>query len=230
MSRVLEPTDDGCRVALGTCGSGKSYGIDRDLRIAMEHMPIVVVDVAGERRKGPPGTVLARDVDDAAWQLERGARMAIIRPSPTDLEDLAGLVEHVFAWAVAQSRDDATCATAGVAVSEGSMVWPNGCRLAPSTRVAMTQWRHCHVATWVDVQRAAELNPTITDLARETRCYAMGGPHEIKRLRAMGGPELVEAVAECMRRFQEGGGARGTGQGWHVTLDESRMGPYVPTR
>lgn len=230
MPRILEPQEDGCRVALGTCGSGKSHGIERDLRVAVEFFPIVVVDVAGEWRKGPPGTVLARDVSDASFQIENGARMAIIRPDGADLEDLARLVDDVFAWAIARSTPDAEHATAGVAVSEGSMVWPNGCRLAASTRKAMTQWRHCHVATWIDVQRSAELSPTITDLARETRCYAMGGPHEVKRLYAMGGTELVLAVRECMELFQDGGGARGTGQGYHVTLDESRMGPYEVTR
>lgn len=230
MPRILEPHEDGCRVALGTCGSGKSHGINRDLRVAMLLMPIIVIDVPGEWRTGPRGSVLARDVGDASYQIEQGARMAIIRPQGEDLEDLARLADDAFAWAIEQSTPDAKQATAGVAISEGSMVWPNGCRLAAATRTAMTQWRHCHVASWIDVQRAAELAPTITELARETRVYAMGGPHELKRLYAMGGRELVLEVGECMRRFQEGGGARGTGQGWHVTLDESRMGPYEVTR
>lgn len=230
MVRLLEPHEDGCRVALGTCGSGKSTGIESDVRVAMQSMPIIWIDVPGEWRRGPSGAVRARDVADAAWQLENGARMAIIRPDGADLEDLARVADDAFTWAISQSRPDAKQATAGVVVTEGSMVWPNGCRLSASTRKAMTQWRHCHVATWIDVQRAAELSTTITDLARETRLYAMGGPHEVKRLNAMGGRDLVEAVGECMQRFRDGGGARGTGQGWHVVLDESRMGPYEVMR
>jgi hypothetical protein len=226
VTRALEPWEDGCRVAIGTCGSGKSYGIKRDLYAAHERFPIIIIDSAGEWRKGPPGTVLARDVEHAKTAFKNKARIAIIRPD----DDPGPLVEEAFAWAIGRSRDDAKHACAGVAVSEAAMVWPNGCRLSKNVRRAMTQWRHYHVASWIDVQRVAELSTTITDLARETRVYATGGPHEIKRLHGMGGDELTSAVGECMRRFQAGGGARGTAQGWHVTLDESRMGPYEVTR
>lgn len=228
MATPLEPWEDGARVAIGTCGSGKSYGIGEDVRAAREHMPIIVVDVACEWTKGPPGTVLARNVNDATKLAKKG-RIVVVQPADEELTDLAATVETVFRWAISLRRDDAKKACAGVVVSEAQMVWPNGCRLLPATMRATTQWRHTHTATWIDVQQLAALSTTITGLARETRVHAIGGMHELERIKQIGGKPLLAAVDAVNRHFKAIGGPRSTQPRMRVILDSTRSPPYEPT-
>lgn len=229
---TLLPTDDGCRVSLGACGTGKSYGIRRDvLRVAADRsFPVMVLDLTGEWKQAPRGSVLAPSVTDAARALDAGAPLAVVRID--SLDDAAAIADEAFAWACAQ-RDkdpDGKGACAGVVVNEAQLVWPAGARLRAWTYRAISQWRHYRVAVWLDVQRVAELQITLSQLARETRLYATGAPTDLERFRAWGGQPLLDALADATRRWRDGGGARGTGQGWHVTLDESRMGPYKVER
>jgi hypothetical protein len=231
----------GCRVAFGTCGSGKSYGLKADARAIVKggFFPLLVLDSTGEwTLEAPKGSVVVPNVETAERALGDGVPLAVVLVDGEDDDERMAQVESAFRWVVTRkprkTEDEGGIARAGVLVNEAQMIWPNGCRLSRNVYKAIAQWRHSHSWVGLDVQKPSALNTTMTDLARETRAYAVGGFHDLERLRAIGGKPLLEANAEAMRRFQAGGGVGGTGAGWHVTLDEGKLpdasGRYEVTR
>ena len=211
MATELRPTDAGIRLAVGVSGSGKTYGVTNDVkRAAASGMPVMVIDRMREWTVGHAGVTT---IEAGAKAAEKGAKLIIVRP-----RDFVAAVEEACAWAIAQPG------VAGVAVPEAHGALPNSMRLSGAVEDVATAWRHHKVALWCDTQRLALINRTVTEQACELRIYAVRGELDMRVVKELGGAALVDAVKECARRMRDGE------KGWHVKLDVSGLGPYLPQR
>jgi hypothetical protein len=215
----LGPRDAGVRLAIGVSGAGKSYGIIRDVhRAARAGMRVVVVDSMHEWVSVPSDLAArTRRVPDVAAAVaafnDKGTRIAIVTP-----HDSTAATEDACRWALETSE------LRGVVVHEAWMVAPSKATLTPGLQMVTRAWRHKHVAAWLDTQRVAALSRHVTDLARETRLYAVTGDRDFAVVREIGGNELETAVRACAAKLASGA------PGWHVELGANRLGPFVPKR
>ena len=207
----MQPGDAGIRLAVGVSGSGKTYGLTQDAKeSARLGMPIIVLDRMREWTVGHAGTTT---VEKAAQYVEKGARLVIVRAP-----DFYAAVEEALAWA----RDYK--GVAGVVVPEAHGAFPNSARLQGAAEDVATAWRHHKVALWCDTQRLSLINRTITEQADELRIYTVRGELDMRVVKEIGGKELVTVVQQCADKMRQGE------KGWHVCLDQSRLGPYTATR
>lgn len=208
---MLAPNEPGIRLSIGVSGAGKTYGVTRDVyRAAQAGTPVLVIDRMHEWTRGDAG---ARTIADAAKHVERGARLVIVRPA-----DVVAASEDACAWA----RD--FDGVAGVAIPEAHRACPNAGRLSPAIDDVATAWRHHRVALWLDTQRIALLNRTLTEQARVIRLYAIVGDLDTRVVSELGGRELAAAVRACAEKLAAGE------PGWHVALGLVRTPPYHVVR
>jgi len=213
----MHPTEPGIRLAVGVSESGKTFGIRRDLAIASEKFPIIVLDQTKEWTKTPVPSKGCEKLEHAFEWVKRGHRLVVCR---TTRSELAEQGTRLCEWALNVPQ------LVGVAVPEAHNVWPNGRPLPPPMMELVTAWRHHKVAAWFDAQRFALVDATIRAQAREVRLYTMHSDLDIDQAKRMvrSGGELVKAIDECADRFDR------REYGWHVTLSASRRPPYIPER
>lgn len=213
----MPATDPGIRLAVGVSESGKTYGIRRDLGVAAESFPIIVLDQTREWNDTPVPSRGCTTVKRATELVGEGARFVVVR---MPREQLAQSGLELCTWALTQHE------LVGIAIPEAQNVCPNGKPLPPAFSELVTAWRHHRVAAWFDTQRFALLDSTIAAQAREVRLYTMHSDIDIARAKSMvrDGNALVEAIDECADRFDQ------REYGWHVTLGASRRPPYIPER
>lgn len=206
----MNPGEPGIRLAVGVSGAGKTHAIRADVYAAAKIHPVMVLDRMHEWTRGDAG---ARTVAEGAKAVQKGARLVIVRPS-----DIVSAAEDACAWA----RDYS--GMAGVAIPEAHRAAPNQKPLPTALEDVACAWRHHRVALWLDTQRLALINRTLTEQARETRLFAIVGDLDLRAVSELGGKELVGAVRLCAERL-----ARGE-PGYHVRLGLVRLPPFVPVR
>jgi hypothetical protein len=206
----VNPAESGIRVAIGVSGAGKTHGIRREVYSAAAHYPVIVLDRMHEWDRGDAGCTT---VADAAKVIQAGARLVIVRPA-----DVVSAAEAACLWA----RDYP--GQAGVAIPEAHRPLPNGARLSPGAEDVACAWRHYKVSLWLDTQRFALLNRTITEQAREIKLYAVAGELDTRLVAELGGRELALLVRESAARLSKGE------PGWHVALGLVRVPPYRLSR
>lgn len=210
----------GIRVHVGLPGSGKTYAIKREL---FQHLragnPAIVVDRMREWANVPPDIApiagICSTVEEAKEALERGARLAVVQPPLNEGETA---VEQAAQWAVEFPG------LAGLAIPEAHRAIPKR-GAGYWVGMATTEWRHHNVAMWCDTQRFSLLNTDLVEIARTPphgalRLFAIAGKNDLKAVRELGDEELVDAVVECARRYDEGE------PGWHVRLGIVARPPY----
>lgn len=218
----MNDADPGIRLAVGVSGSGKTYGITRQLYRAAETIPIVVIDRLREWRSMPPQlkgkAALVSSMDDARRLFERGGTLAIL----TARDDYERHASEAFRWACEHTIPGRRPADspAGVAIPEAHSIFPNGDRLTGWADEVACRWRHHGVALWLDTQRISLINRTLTEQARELRVYAVSGSLDLRALKEYGGKELAEAATQCARRLRDGE------RGWHVKIRITPIPPY----
>lgn len=214
----------GLWISIGRSGSGKTFGIRRQLYRAARRIPIVVLDFMGEWTPSPGKivglppelgrvTCVVSSVEKAARYIERGARLAIVQPAQST--EIADVAEEACAWAWRRNARDVR----GIAIPEAHRVAPQG-KLTPAIQAVITAWRHGRVAAWLDTQRFALLNRTAIEQATETRIHAVGRRDRETIAKDFGADELDAALAECARRMRAGQ------PGWHVKVDIAADGPF----
>lgn len=180
-------------------------------------MPIMVLDRMCEWGSVPQSlasvTVGCQTIPQAIEHARRGKRLIIVRPT-----DVVAASEAACAWA----RDYR--GIAGVAIPEAHRVAPNVNKLPLAIDDVATAWRHHRVALWLDTQRIALLNRTLTEQARELRLYAIVGDRDLSVVGEIGGKDLTAKVMECAARLAGGE------SGYHVELGLVRTPPYVIKR
>lgn len=235
-----DPPTDGVYVNIGFSGSGKTHtaalqqmrGVAAGRRIATcdrlyewqtERVELLdtfgIADVSCEI-----GSV--DELDDATAE---GYRF-IVLPGPYSIED----ADAMCAWALQADVPKERRDQRGAAFPEAHRVFPNnGAELeksAPAFNEALTAWRHHFVAVWADAQRLSKLHTDITELATETRVFAVAGRLEKKRLLDIAeeeddGARLVELATEANRRRRKAKDLKDAGApasqwvplvGWHV--------------
>lgn len=231
MSARVERIEPGLRLSIGVSGSGKTFGLRRQVYMAIRQgTPVIALDRLKEW-KTLPGDVakLAVGVEGgtdriaaAARWVEKGARLVIVRVSS---ESIKQDFENVCAWA----RDNP--AHCGIAVSEAHRVAPNSSAPLPEAveDVALA-WRHHVVSLWTDTQRLSLLHRTFTEMVRELRVYGVGGELDGARLRELGGRELQDAAAEAARRLLPPSKGGWDQPGWHVHIERVALPPYTLIR
>lgn len=200
----------GVRLAVGVSGSGKTYGLRREIYTATTTHPVLVIDPMREWRTAPPSCapVGVRSVRDAIKAVDSGARLVVIETS-----DVVTDAEQACQWA--RSRGDC-----GVAMPEAHRIAPNGDRLSGALDACATAWRHYRVTLWLDTQRIALLHKTLTEQASEIRLHAVFGVRDLAVIREWGGRELEKAVSDCAEKLANGE------PGWCVRLGMVRRPPY----
>lgn len=218
----MHATEPGIRLAVGVSESGKTFGIRRDLGVAAEKFPIIVMDQTREWVETPVPSKRCSTVKRAVELVGEGARFVIVR---VEREQLASEGIALCTWALSVV-DREKRRQVGIAIPEAQNICPNGRPLSPVMLELVTAWRHHKVAAWFDTQRFALLDSTIAAQAREVRLYTMHSDLDIARAKGMvrQGAELVTALDECADRFDR------REYGWHVTLGNSRRPPYTPER
>lgn len=230
----LGPLDGGVRVSIGRPGSGKTFGVRRDvIESARAGMPIVVVDVTGEWTL-PPGLAALNergripswaDVRSAVAAIERGDRIAIVRtPIGAPAATLLQHADDACRWACNEKHE-----LRGVAIPEAWLIAPASGRLSPGIAEVTRMWRHRNVALWLDAQRISMMSRNVVELAKELRLYAASGDTDFDVIRRVGGGgengrQLAAAIATAAARFADGE------PGWHVILGEVREPPFELVR
>lgn len=219
----------GLHVSVGVSGSGKTFGIRRDIASAVRAgMPVVAIDRMKEWDEVPAdlvsmtaGATNALPREAMARTLAAGRRLLVLRYDPSRpgaLTDPIAAAIDACAWA-REHRG-----AAGVALPEAHRVAPvMPVKLPPDIEEIATCWRHHQVALWADTQRLANLNKTVLENARDVRLYAMVGPRDLAAAE-----ELASGMAPLVR---EAGARLARGEpGWHVRLGWSRLPPYELAR
>lgn len=201
----------GIRVSVGMSGAGKTHGIKREVLEAARVHPVLVIDRMAEWEEGDAG---AYDVPTAVAEIEKGAKLVIVRPT-----DIDAATEAACRWAK-RHRHELT----GLVFPEAQRAWPNGRISSHDAEDVITQFRHWRVAAWFDTQRIALLNRTVTEQAGDLRLYAIAGNLDLRVVDELGGSELVEAVRVCTRKLVDGE------PGWHVRLGPLRVPPFRVSR
>lgn len=210
---TMDTAEPGIRLAVGISGTGKTHGIKQQIYRSACVMPVMVLDRMHEWNEVPPAlagrTVGCQTIAQAREHAKRGKRLIVVRPS-----DIIVASNEACAWA----RD--WKGVAGVAIAEAHRVAPNVNSLPLAIDDVATAWRHHKVALWLDTQRFALLNRTLTEQARELRIYSVVGDRDLSVVSEIGGKALVASVMECAARL-----ARNE-PGWHVELGLVRTPPY----
>lgn len=212
--------------AVGISGSGKTYGIRRQvLATCAARVPVIVVDTIKDAHwRTLPRPLLKRAAGFAETQctaervtsaLDKGALLVVVRPSYEAALDVAEAMAGV-------ARDWPTLC--GVAIPEAHRIAPNGRPMPPAIGDVVTAFRHHKVRAWFDSQRLALLNTSITELARDLRIYTIRGRRDFAAAREIGDEPLVAALRDCAERFDRGE------RGWHVALGVRQAPPFRPER
>lgn len=228
----------GLYVAVGIAGSGKSHSVHAQAYdAARAGVPVIAQCVTREWTEVPPDLAPhaagAQSVADAILWIKSGKRF-VITQSRNWISDAHALMR----WAIS-SREPK-----GLAIPEAHMcVAKSSAALPDEVMVSITQHRHYGLSMWLDSQRPALLNTTALSMAREVRVFALAGPPDLDWAHETGGKELVALVREAAKRHadaarEEESYPRGSPEalaarakrGWHVRLDQSRLGPYELVR
>lgn len=211
------PWEPGVRLSVGVSRSGKTYRLRRIYFQAATRIPLIILDRTREITAVPTPlashTAGCDTVKEAIGHLERGKRVVIVR-----INECVGEMERACDWARKQPR------TAGVAMSEAHRAFPLAKPLGPAADDCITAWAHCNVAMFLDTQRLAKIETTVSENASELCLFTCTGTNDFDRMRDIGGRELVDAVREAGARFDQGQ------PGWHVKLGVTRRGPYTLVR
>lgn len=203
----------GISLSIGVSGSGKTYGLRRQVFRAASTMPILIIDRMREWNAVPRAlakrTAGYHAIADALAD-DGPSTLRIVRT-----RNLEADFQAACEWAYATDRPR------GVACSEAHRVLPNASRLQGAIEDCVTAWRHRNVTLWLDTQRLSLLNRTTTEQATDLRLYAIAGDLDRRTIRASWGGECLDAVDECSRRLGAGD------PGWHVPMGVSRLGPYT---
>lgn len=210
----MNPAEPGIRLNIGISGTGKTYCIRGQVYRSAAHMPIMVLDRMCEWSSVPaslaPYTAGCQTVAQGIEHAKRGKRLIVVRP-----QDIVSASNEACIWA----RDYK--GVAGVAIPEAHRVCPNMQNSLPQAiDDVATAWRHHKVALWLDTQRIANLNRTLTEQARELKLFSIVGDRDLKVVSEIGGSELVAKIKECASRLAAGD------PGWHVELGLVRVPPY----
>jgi hypothetical protein len=218
----LDDTGPGLRLSVGVSGSGKTYGLRKQVfRAIRAGVPVMALDRLREWQTLPPdiarlavGVTPETGVKLAAEWLASGARLVIVQTRDVE-KDIVSACE----WA----RD--TPGHCGVATSEVHRAAANtGAPLVEALEDVALAWRHHLVSFWCDTQRLSLCHRTLTEQMRELRVYATGGERDLQRLREMGGAELADGAKECARRLLAGE------PGWFVRVRTIALPPYTLER
>lgn len=211
------PWEPGVRLSVGVSRSGKTYRLRRIYFQAATRIPLIILDRTREITSVPtplaPHTVGCDTVKDAIVQLDAGKRIAIVR-----INECVNEMERACEWARKQPR------VAGIAMSEAHRAFPNGKPLLPAADDCITAWAHFGTAMFLDTQRLAKIDTTVSENASELCLFTCTGTNDFDRMRDIGGRELEVAVREAGTRFDRGE------PGWHVKLGVTRRGPYTLVR
>lgn len=212
----LDPCAPGLRISVGVPGSGKSYGIGRDVKAAIRQgVWARIVDPEGEWKTIP---------EDIAGIVSRVNHIA-------DCTTPVGIVTHktkretridvdeACRWCVEDDENGQPTRGRAVVCHEAWMAAGRKDTSEEMEAMART-WRHTDSIVWLDAQRITLISRDIIDIATELRIYTQVGDRDIAILRDIGGRALVEAIDACGARFDKGE------SGWHVTLTRSRRPPY----
>jgi len=215
------PHAPGVRLSVGVSRSGKTYRLRRLYFKAAERIPVIVLDRTYEINSVPtplvPIFAWCTKVSDVPALMAKGKRLILVR----GVTDYTGEMERACAIAV---KHKGTC---GVAMSEAHRAFPNGKPLLPACDDAITAWAHFDVAMYLDTQRLAKIDTTVSENATELCLFTCTGSNDFDRMRDIGGRELEAAVREAGTRFDQGQ------PGWHVKLGVTRRAPaggYVLVR
>lgn len=207
------PWAPGVRLSVGVSRSGKTYRLRRMYFQAATRIPLIILDRTCEITAVPtplaPYTKGCDTVKDAIVHLNGGGRIAIVR-----VKDCMGEMERAAEWARADRNQ-----TRGIAMSEAHRAFPNGKPLTPACDDAITAWAHFNVAMYLDTQRLAKIDTTVSENATELCLFTCTGSNDFDRMRDIGGRELEAAVREAGNRFDQGQ------PGWHVKLGVTRRAP-----
>lgn len=211
------PWDPGVRLSVGVSRSGKSHRLQRIVWAAAQRIPIMILDRTREVKAAPAflsGHVVGcKTVAEAVRHFESGKRVVVVH-----IDDCINEMERACEWARKHKG------TAGIAMSEAHRAFPNGKPLLPAGDDCITAWAHCDVAMFLDTQRLAKIDTTVSENASELCLFTCTGTNDFDRMRDIGGKELVDAVREAGARFDQGQ------PGWHVKLGVTRRGPYTLVR
>lgn len=214
------PWEPGVRLSVGVSRSGKTYRLRRIYFQAATRIPLIILDRTREIQQVPaplgPYTAGCSSVREAIEYLEKGKRIVVVQ-----VTDCQNEMERACEWARKYPG------VAGIAMSEAHRAFPNGKPLMPASDDAITAWAHFKVAMFLDTQRLAKIDTTVSENASELCLFTCTGSNDFDRMRDIGGRELEAAVREAGNRFDRGE------PGWHVKLGVTRRAPpggYVLTR
>lgn len=217
--------------AFGSCGSGKSYAIQRMVARELRRphgWSFVDLDLNGEIPSRAPALVgspplrvfVAHTPDEARVALNRGARFVVVQPGQdVDDSDIPAIADELarHVWEVGGTI---------LVLPEAHVACPEGRGVPPHVARILHRFRHNRGARgngcglWYDSQHFSRLSKRVEDETRLFLFHATSTPRDVERIRDLGGPELVRLVDECARRLAAGE------KGWHVPV--SSMNPRPP--
>jgi hypothetical protein len=205
-------------VSVGISGSGKTHGMDREIRAACRSFPIIIINAMKEFQTMARGVKAASCTQAATVDrlLRQGYR--IIR---WDVDDPKSALDEACRIAMAHPGH------VGVVCSEAHIAIPNRGSVPLYTMKAITQYRHWHVSMWLDTQRLSLINRTVTEQCQRLKLYAMVGNLDLGIVAASWDHDQGNKYPQCSSLVQVCAERLGRGEpGWHVFLGVPRMPPY----
>ncbi len=229
MSNVRADHEPGIRLAVGVCGSGKTFGTRMQVFRAACRIPVIVLDRTHEWVDFPralaPRVAIVSSVDAARAAVERGSCIVVVR---VDAKSIQKEVERACTWVGEKGPNGLRReGTRGICIPEAHRVMPNVGGIVGGSHAiddAITAWRHANAAIWLDTQRFAKVAYTAVELSEEVRVYACGRrdvssvADEFASREDRG--DLEARLRECAARMREGE------PGWFVRLSHTVEPPF----
>lgn len=236
------------RIAIGVCGSGKSYLLKTLVAEEMargDTWRFLVLDVNSEwpgepadlvssRTGRPLDFYLARTPHEALELFQQGAQAVVLRPADLSRdEEQSRELADACAW---------VCLQVGPRLPAGQgccLVLPEmheysreGRPLPVHVKTIVHRFRHTRTGLLGDTQHTQDVKKEVFREAETVYFFSQSHPTDLAKVERYGGPELVAAVKECARRYAEGGGQGGTGAGWRIEYHQNLGGPppFEPQR